>query len=303
MINDLPLDALASFAAVADELHFTRAARRLHVAQPALTKRIQQLEHRLGVRLFVRTRRAVTLTADGEQLLEKARQVIRAAEDLAATARRLSDGELGRLRIGFTPSAPHLVLPALMRAFRRQHPAISCVMTEASSEDQIRQILEGELDVGILRPPAVRPATLVCTTFLEEPYVAVLPRSHRLAGARAIALVDLASEPFVLIARRVVAAIHDQIVAACVEAGFTAHVVQEATHIHAVVSLVAAECGVSLLPKSAAELGVRDVVCKPLKQTSLRTVVAVAHLRTSTSPAVRAFVQSAKATGPSTFQN
>jgi len=293
MIDGPPLDALASFAALADELHFTRAAARLHVAQPALTKRIQQLERTLGVRLFVRTRRSVKLTSDGEVLLEKARQVIRAAEELTTTARRLSDGEMGRLRIGFTPSAPHHVLPALMQTFRRQHPAISCMLAEASSEDQVRQILEGELDIGILRPPAGRPATLVCTTFLEEPYVAVLPRSHRLASARAVSLSDLSSDPFVLIARRVVAAIHDQIVAACVEAGFTAHVAQEATHIHAVVALVAAGCGVSLLPKSAAELGVRDVVCRPLKHTSLQTVMAVAHLRHAASPAVRAFVQSA----------
>jgi DNA-binding transcriptional LysR family regulator len=293
MINGPPLEALTSFAALADELHFTRAAARLHVAQPALTKRIQQLERLLGVRLFVRTRRSVTLTSDGELLLEKARHVIRAAEDLAATARRLSDGELGTLRIGFTPSAPHHVLPALMRTFRRRHPAISCMLAEAGSEDQIRQILDGELDVGILRPPATRPAALVCTTFLEEPYVAVLPRSHRLASSRAVSLTDLSSDPFVLIARRVVAAIHDQIVAACVEAGFTAHVVQEATHIHAVVALVAAGCGVSVLPKSAAELGVRDVVCCPLTHTSLQTVMAVAHLRHRATPAVRAFVQSA----------
>jgi DNA-binding transcriptional LysR family regulator len=293
MSVDPPLDTLTSFAALADELHFTRAAARLHVAQPALTKRIQQLERALGVRLFVRTRRSVRLTSEGEVLLEKARQVIRAAEDLSATARRLSDGEEGRLRIGFTPSAPHHVLPALMQTFRRQHPDISCVLAEASSEDQIRQILEGDLDVGILRPPPTRPATLVCTTFLEEPYVAVLPGHHRLTSARAVSLADLSSEPFVLIARRVVAAIHDQIVAACVDAGFTIRVAQEATHIHAVVALVAAGCGVSLLPKSAAELGVRGVVCRPLKHTSLRTVVAVAHLRHHTSPAVRAFVRSA----------
>lgn len=169
MINGPPLDALSSFAALADELHFTRAAARLHVAQPALTKRIQQLERALGVRLFLRTRRSVRLTSEGEVLIEKARQVIRAAEDLATTARRLSDGETGRLRIGFTPSAPHHVLPALMQTFRRQHPAIRCMLTEASSEDQVRQILDGELDVGILRPPAVRPASLACTTFLEEP--------------------------------------------------------------------------------------------------------------------------------------
>src|SRR5262245_56066603 len=294
-MNNLPsLDALLAFAALADDLHFTRAAARLHVAQPALTKRIQLLERAMGVRLFVRTRRSVRLTSDGEVLLDKARHVLRAAEDLAATAERLSAGELGRLRIGFTPSAPHHVLPSLMQAFRRQHPAISCALAEASSEDQIRQILEGDLDVGILRPPAVRPATLVCTTFLEEPYVAILPRHHRLGSRRAVSLGDLSVEPFVIIARRVVAAIHDQILAACVEAGFTAHVAQEATHIHAVVALVAAGCGVSLLPKSAAELGVRDVVCLPLKHSSLRTVMAVGHLRHNTSPAVRALAVSAR---------
>src|SRR5437762_3894413 len=115
-----PHDALASFVALADDLHFTRAAVRLHVAQPALSKRIQQLERLLGVRLFVRTRRSVRLTSDGELLLEKARQVIRTMDDLTATARRLADGEMGRLRIGFTPSAPHHVLPAVMRTFRRE---------------------------------------------------------------------------------------------------------------------------------------------------------------------------------------
>jgi DNA-binding transcriptional LysR family regulator len=294
MIVPVPaLDALASFAALAEELHFTRAASRLHVAQPALTKRIQQLEHALGLQLFVRTRRSVRLTADGELLLEKAHRVLGAAGDFASTAGRLRSGEIGRLRIGFTPSAPHHVLPALMQRFRRRYPSITCALNEASSDEQVRQILDGDLDVGILRPPAAPPAALLCTTFLEEPFVAVLPRNHALAGARAISLSDLSPEPFVLIARRVVAAIHDQILAACAAAGFTARVAQEATHIHAVVALVAAGCGVSLLPQSAAELGVRGVVCRPLLRTPLRTVMAVAHLRRTGSSAVRAFAETA----------
>src|SRR5439155_25626097 len=137
-----------------------------------------------AIRLFVRTRRSVRLTAEGELVLDKARHVIRAGDDLVAMARRLAEGDVGRLRIGFTPSAPHHVLPSLMRLFRRQHPGISCTLTETSSEDQVRQILDGDLDAGILRPPATRPAPLLCTTFLEEPFVAVLPRGHRLATAR-----------------------------------------------------------------------------------------------------------------------
>ena len=287
------LDALASFAALAEDLHFTRAAFRLHVAQPALTKRIQQVEAALGVPLFVRTRRWVRLTSEGEMLLHKARVVLTSAETLMGAALRLRDGEMGRLRIGFTPSAPHHVLPALMRRFRRGHPDAVCVLAEASSEDQARQILEGDLDVGILRPPDPCPRDLVCTTFLEEGFVAVLPRDHPLAARRALPLTALEGENFVLIARKVVATIPDQILAACAAAGFRPKAVQEATHIHAVVALVAAGCGVTVLPASAAELGVKDVVCRPLRATSLRTVMALARARRSPSPLVRAFVRSA----------
>lgn len=292
MTNQLPpLETLASFAALAEELHFTRTAARLHVAQPALTKRIQQLERALGIRLFVRTRRSVSLTGDGRVLLEKAQAVLRASSDLTTTARRLKEGEIGQLRIGFTPSAPHHVLPAVMQSFRRRYPEITCALTEASSDDQVRQLIDGDLDVGILRPPSTWPPVLLGTTFLEEPYVAVIPKNHRLAIRRSLSLKDLAAEPFVIIGRRVVAAIHDQIVAACAAAGFTPRVAQEATHIHAVVALVAAGCGVTVLPKSAAEVGMRDVVCRPLRGTPLRTVMSVARARRSVSPAVRAFVQ------------
>jgi len=293
MNTSLPIDALASFAALAEELHFTRAAHRLRIAQPALTKRIQLLERTLGVALFVRTRRSVRLTSDGEVLLEKARQALQAIDDLEDTAKRLRDGGAGRLRIGFTPSAPHHVLPVLMRMFRKQHPGIECLLAEAASDDQVRQILDGDLDVGILRSPAAIPSALHCTTFLEEPYLVVLPRHHPLAARRAVALIELSGEPFVLIARRSVAAIHQQILGACAAAGFSPRVAQEATHIHAVVSLVAAGCGITLLPASAAELGVRDVVCRPLRGSTLRTVMAVARARGNSSPAVRAFVQTA----------
>jgi DNA-binding transcriptional LysR family regulator len=275
----LPHDLIASFVALAEELHFTRAAERLHLAQPALTKRIQQLEERLGVRLFSRTRRSVQLTPTGELLLTQARGVLQATEAFAATARRVREGEVGRLRIGFSPSAPHHVLPALMRTFRKRRPSVECVLTELPSDLQVAQLLAGDLDVGILRPPHAVPARLACAPFLEESFVAVLPRDHTLASRRAVALSDLAHEPFVLIARRVVAAVHDQILGACAAAGFTPHPMREATHVHAVVALVAAGCGVSILPASAARVGVNAVVCRPLRRASILTVMAVAYLR------------------------
>jgi DNA-binding transcriptional LysR family regulator len=286
-------DLLASFVVLADELHYSRAASRLHVEQPALTKRIQQLERRLGVPVFLRTRRSVRLTAAGELLVTRARQVLSAVEAFEATARQLRDGEVGRLRIGFSPSAPHHVLPKLMRSFRRRHPTIECVLTELPSDVQITQLVDGEIDVGILRPSSPMPPQLVCTTFLEEPFVAVLPGDHPLATRRSVLLSELQDEAFVLVSRRLVAAVHDQTLAACADAGFTPRFIREATHIHAVVSLVAAGCGVAVLPESAAHLGFKDVVCKPLRKSRIVTRMAVAHLKSNPAAAARALAAEA----------
>jgi DNA-binding transcriptional LysR family regulator len=288
---DTSLAALEAFVAVADELHFTRAAARLHVAQPALTKRIQQLERDLQVRVFERDRRAVRLTPEGEMLLPKARQILGGAHDLLATARQLRRGDVGRLRIGFTPSAPYHLLPSIMRAFRRAHAGIECVLSEASSEEQLDQLAAGGLDVGILRPPRDCPASIVCETFLEEPFVAVLPRGHRLLARRTVSLRDLSAEPFVLVARRVVTLVYDQILSACNAAGFTPRIVQEGSQIHAVAGLVAAGCGVSVLPESVTRLRFPNVQYRPLRQTTLSTVMAVAHRRDASSSVLGFVVQ------------
>jgi len=282
-------DRLRAFAALADERHFTRAASRLHLAQPALTKRIQQLEAAIGLRLFVRSKRSVRLTAAGAALLGPAQQALAAADGFAAAAARMAAGEAGHLRIGFTPSAPYHVLPGVMRAFRRTHPGVDCRLTEIGSDEQITRLLSGDLDVGLLRPPAIVPPALLCRRFLEEPFVVALPRDHRLAARRRIALAELAGEPFVLIARRVVQAVYDQVLAACRGAGFTPLVVQEGTHVHSVAGLVASGLGVSILPASAASLGLRDVVCRPLSRNPLTTVVAVATRRDDADPAAAAF--------------
>jgi len=290
MNEGLTPDRVQAFTTLAEELHFTRTAARLNVAQPALTKRIQQLEDVLGMTLFARSRKSVRLTPAGEALLDPARQVLSALDALSASAVRVRAGDVGLLRIGFTPSAPHHVLPAIMRAFRRSHPDVDCRLSETGSDEQLERLLSGDLDVGILRPPAAPTPRLVCRRFLDEPFVAVLPRDHRLAARRTVALTQLAGEPFVLIARRVVRAVHDQILAACGAAGFTPTVVQESTHIHSVAGLVASGLGVSILPASAASLGFHDVVCRPLRGAALTTVMAVATLDPPSTPAASAFV-------------
>lgn len=279
---------------LADELHFTRAASRLQMAQPALTKHIQQLEAKLGVQLFRRDRRSVRLTPEGEILLAKARRTLDAYADVRGTALRLQRGESGRLRIGFTASAPHHVLPTVMRQFREQHPGIEAVLVEAGSSEQLHQLTSGALDVGIVRPPVERPEGLTFQVLLEEPFVAVLPRDHRLARQRTVRLIELAREPFILIARGVVATIHDQILQACREAGFTPDIVREAGHIHAVAGLVGAGCGVSVLAASVAHVRLPEVAYRPLADEGLSTSMALAYPAHHRSPAIAAFLATAE---------
>jgi len=324
----MTLRSLASFVVLAEERHFTRAAGRLNLAQPALTKHIQQLEEELGVRLFERDRRAVALTSAGELLLGRAAAVLDAARGVAETAAGIRAGTRGRLRIGFTPSAPYLALPSVVRRLRRSHPDIECVLREASSGEQLESLGAGNLDVGILRvpehleaqviglrdsisgPPRPRnrktdapglPPGLVFRSFCEERFVAVLPPGHRLARRKEVALADLAADPFILVSRRTVPGVYDQILRACHAAGFAPRVTQDATQPHTVVALVASGMGVSVLPESTAQLRVPDVVYRPLAGAPLRSVLAIACLERNRSAAVRAFLAAAasnKISGP-----
>jgi len=291
------LDALESFIAVAAEGHFTRAAERMHLAQPALTKRIQQLERQLGARLFQRDRRGVRLTPEGAVLLPRARRVLEARGQLLETARQVTSGELGEVRVGFTPSALSSVLPAIVQAFRRRHPRISCALVEASTADQLDALARGALDVGILRPPVDHSGDLVWETFMREPFVAAVPRTHAAARRRTVPLRELANEPFVLVARDAAPTVHDQVIAACAAAGFTPRVVQEGRHVHAVAGLVSAGCGVSILPASAEHLRFPGVVYRPLERTSLSIVLAVAYRRDLASSAAHTFITEAKRIG------
>ncbi|MFN7916444.1 MAG: LysR family transcriptional regulator [Vicinamibacterales bacterium] len=295
----IPPDLIASFEAVAADLSYTRAASRLHLAQPALTKRIQLLERMLGLALFTRTRRSVRLTPAGEALRPAAAAVLDSMRAFEAAASRINDRTAGRLRVGFSPSAPHHVLPRLMRAFRRRHGGVECVLTELASDAQVDQLLSGDLDVGILRPPVPVPTGLHCRTFFVEPFVIVLPKDHPLAALRRVPISRIAGEPFVLISRKVAAVVYDRILAACAESNVVPHSVREASHVHAVVSLVAAGCGVSILPRSAAQVGVSDVVARPLGGNAGETQVAVAYAKRGTAPAALAFGEIALQVGAS----
>ena len=288
---DVPL--IASFVAVAEELHFSRAAHRRNLSQPALSKQIRQLESLLGLRLFERDRRSVRLTPEGAALISCAQPVIAALAGFEECAGQLRRGAAGRLRVGFTPSAPHQVLPALLRAFRLKHRAIEIELVEMSSGDQLASLQRGALDIGLLRPPRQSPANLVCHEVLREPFVAAIPKAFPLARRRRVSLAALGRVPLVLVARRAAPDVYDDLLATFQRLGVTLNLQREASQVNTALALVMAEAGVALLPRSASRVRLAGVAFRPLTH-AVFTAFVVAHLKT-TSPLVTAFAAVARA--------
>src|SRR5881275_1522994 len=167
----MELRHLRYFVAVAEELHFRRAAERLHMSQPPLSQQIRRLEDEVGATLFVRNQRRVELTAAGQAYLARARDILAAVEDAAREARRVQRGEVGRLDVGFVGSAMYSVVPELLRAFRERFPDVGLRLRELGTAEQLRRLEDGRLDVGFLRPPGGRPG-LSIETVLREPVLA-----------------------------------------------------------------------------------------------------------------------------------
>lgn len=296
----MELRHLEAFVAVADELHFSRAADRLHMAQSPLSQRIRTLEAELGVRLFERTNRRVRLTPAGERILREAQTTVRSAEATQRAAQRVRDGETGVLRLGFVASAAFLRLPELLRAFRASVPSAEVELVRLNSSDQLDALEQDRLDAGLARvPPVASVRWEVGTAALEpEPFLAVLPSGHPLAGRRRIGLAALAAEPWVLSgpARRseLVRGIHRM----CARAGFDPRVAHEAPDLPSVMGPVAGGLGVSLVPLGIAQLAVPGVTAIPLRdedQSPLPTMLVWHAARAD--PLVDRLVAAARRTG------
>ncbi len=259
----MELRHLRYFLAVADELHFGRAATRLHISQPPLSQQIQQLEREMGVELFVRTHRRVRLTEAGRAFQPEARALLLRLDDATAGARRVARGETGALAVGFIASATYGLLPRLYRRFRERYPDVSLVLSELSTAEQVAALRAGQLHVGLARAP-VGDEGLVAEPLAEEPLLAALPRGHPLAARPAIRLRELAGEPFVLFPRQPRPGWIDVVQGACLGAGFRPSVVQEALELSTAVTLVAAGIGVTLVPAPAGALRLEGVAYRPL---------------------------------------
>jgi DNA-binding transcriptional LysR family regulator len=258
------LRRLRYFIAVAEELHFGRAAARLGMAQPPLTQQIQKLERELGCAVFVRTKRKTTLTDAGRLLLDEARTIAAEYERALHAVRRAGRGETGALTVGTPPSIMLGPLPAAIRQYRLAYPAVHVTLREASTSAIADALVAGTVDVGILREvDAV--VSLSAELLFKEPIVAVLPKGDALARKTRLRLSDLAARPFVL------------------EAGFSPHVVQSATQWQSVVSFVATGLGVSLAPKCVCRLQLPGVVFRPVSKLSTSVFVCVARPGPSTA--------------------
>ena len=285
----MELRHLRYFVAVAEELHFGRAAARLHVAQPALSQQIKQLEHELGVLLLARTKRRVALTEPGRLFLAEARRTLTQAALAVEVARGAEGGEIGRLRIGYVDAALWGALPDVIRTFRDRFPRVTLTMLERLPAHQIAGLRRGDLDVAIGPPP---PASALVDTepVTEEPVVAALPAAHPLAARGAVTVADLADDPWVLVPARVPCRLRNLALGAAAAAGFTPRVAQEARELDALVALVSAGLGVTLVPRSAARTQRPGVVFRPLAGDPLTFRLVALWRRGQTRPALRTFL-------------
>jgi len=293
----MELRHLRYFVAVAEELHFRRAAERLHMSQPPLSQQIRALEEEVGATLLLRNQRRVELTAAGVAFLERAREILDAVEDAARQARRVQRGEVGRLAVGFVGSAMYSFVPELLRAFRDHAPDITLRLHELGTSEQLRQLEDGRLDVGFVRVPRARPE-LTFETVLEEPVVAALPDTHRLAQRSLLALGDLEGEPLVLLTRAGAPGLREALADAIVRLGGEERITQEAAEMQTVVGLVAAGVGISLVPESVRALVRHGVTYRPLDGEAPTVRLAMAWRAADDSPVVASFLEQARAAAP-----
>lgn len=255
---------LQQFVAVAEELHFHRAAQRLHMAQPPLSQAIRRLEEQLGVALLERSPRKVVLTPAGASFLDTARRALAQLDEGAALAQRVAAGQAGRLAILFVGTAHAALLPGLLRAYRAYRPQVALALREATTAEQIEALQQGDADIGLMRWPGAAVPRLSFEQVARERVLVALPDDHALAARPRVALADLARDDFIATPRTEGAGFHDQLVGLCRHAGFSPRVVQEARELATVLSLVAGGLGVALLPDSLAAVPRPGVVWKPI---------------------------------------
>jgi len=242
---------LECFLAVAEELSFTRAAERLHLAQPPLSRHIRQLEEKLGIELFQRSRRKVSITAAGKAFREEAQEILARIRRAGDAAKRAAAGEPEHLHIGFVSAVLSKELVELFCQFRNAYPNTRLNLHDRLPSEQIQELTNGDLDIGFIGiAPEKLPRNVIATRWMMERLMAFLPPQHKLSGKKSIRLADLADESFVAISSEAAPAFSSHLRKICKEEGFQAHIVQEARRAQAVAAMSVTGSGVAILPAS-----------------------------------------------------
>jgi DNA-binding transcriptional LysR family regulator len=292
----MELRHLRYFVTVAREGHITRAAERLGIQQPPLSQQIKALESEIGAALFLRHPRGVALTDAGRSFLTDAEAVLADVDRAANRARRTARGEVGRIAVGFTTSAPfHPLVARAIREFRATRPDVSFVLEETGSGELLAGLREERLDIAFIRSGLADLQGLTVHALLQEDMAAALPSRHRLARRPHLTLKDLANETFILYRRPDGRGLYDVIITACSEAGFSPHVGQEAPRIVSTLNLVAAGLGITIVPASLSRLPLEGVTYRTLKgRPALKVPLDLACRADERSAATLGFIELAR---------
>lgn len=290
------LNHLRAFVTVAETLSFSRAAKRLYVSQPALSKQIQQLEEDLGAQLFVRSRSSVTLSDVGKAVVEDAERLLVQVDEFRSNVLRGSRGAKGMLKMGFVVSAMEEIVPGIAVEFRKRHPDVSLELRNIPTVSQVEALRQRQLDVGIVRLP-LRENDMEVLPLSSEPFAIVFSKQHPLKAVKGVTVKDLSAEGFVAYSERLAPEFFQHWTSLCRKAGFTPHIVQEVAEMQTALGLVAAGVGVAILPYGMARRHARSLVVIPLKSEKIRSEIGIVLLKWNASHLAKALVDSAVATG------
>lgn len=281
---------LRCFIAVAEELHFGRAAERLRLSQPPVSLAIKELETELGLRLLERSSRRITLTPGGEQVLRDARAVLARTASLRQHAQGAAAGHAGTLSLGFISLAPCSFLPALLQRFAADYPAVRVTLHESTTDRILADLETGALDVGCIFASPDLPAVLTYQATTLDPLVVALPSDHALAALAEVPLARLAQEQFLMFERHFGPTMFDTVVSACMRNGFSPRI-YAARQVHTIVSLVAGGLGVALVAASVQVMRREGVVYRPLRGERATVETGAAWRTDDEAPTVRAFIR------------
>jgi DNA-binding transcriptional LysR family regulator len=286
----MELRHLRYFVAVAEEMHFGRAAQRLHIVQPALSKQISALERELGVRLLSRTKRSVAFTPAGAAFYDEAREVLRHVDRASELTKLTAAGALGTLEIGFISPIIWSVLQPILRRQREAFPGVRLHLHELHSSPQLRLLREGKLDAGFVRAAGPEDELLEFKPVVREGIVVALPEAHRLAEEQRVDLAELADERFILVSRSTAPGFFDDCIALCQSFGFSPAVVEEGNTPAALYAMVAGGLGVSLGPESASRVPWGGVTFKRPTREPVVVEFSVAYRRGDSSQTLASFL-------------